>query len=201
LAFEDAQNTAQRSKDMSNDLEDAYKATTDIGELSKLFKGFASGLEENKMYNPSATGINAPSMFKPTQGQYGPQRKVFAGGYYQTDPYGNLKTEASEIARKLSSGELVGFAPMGGGQGYTEQTSTSNIAPYGFHVENKKLVRDVVSGLSSMPSQGLPASEHETYYSGTGTTELPDWLNKRKKEEADAIAKKKADADKKNQNK
>lgn len=166
LAFGDAQNTAQRSKDMSNDLEDAYKATTDIEELSKLFKGFAGELEENKMYNPSATGINAPSMFKQTKGQYGPQRKVFAGGYYETDPQGFLKNETYNMAKTGFMSSLGGY---GGGFSSGPQTSAANISSYG---------QTPTTNLRSLPEQGLPSSQYDTSYSGTGTTELPDWYKK-----------------------
>jgi hypothetical protein len=104
LAFGDAQNTAQKSNDKSDELQEALKAA----------QQFVGGFEKNPMYNPSATGINAPSMFKPTQGKYAPNRRVFAGSYYNTDPYGNLKDESYEMARNgfmsiMGGGKSMGF--------------------------------------------------------------------------------------------
>jgi len=161
LAFDNAQNTAQMAKDKSDELQEAFKAAS-AGDFEKMPK-FPAGFERNPMYNPSATGINAPSMFAPTQGQYTPNRRIFAGGFYNTDPYGNLKNEQYEMAR---TGVMFGMPGAGGG-GYRlsedqmkrqQQTPTSNIAPYGFDEHGNRIVQ---SNLEPMPSEGLLVSKYQ----------------------------------------
>lgn len=154
LAFDNAQNTAQRAKDKSDELQEAFKAASEgnFDEIAKATKQFLGGIERNPMYNPSATGINAPSMYRPTQGKYPANRRVFNGSFYQTDPYGNLKNEQYEMAR-------TGFmSALQGGGGYRlsedqmkrqQQTPTSNVAPYGFDEDGNRIVQ---SNLEPMPS-------------------------------------------------
>jgi hypothetical protein len=149
LAFSDAQNTAQKAKDKSDELQDAFKAASSgdfekLSERDKEIMKLPGGFEKNPLYNPNMM-VNAGifgQKFKPKMGEYAPNRRVFAGSYYNTDAYGNLKTEAYEIGRKMNSGELVGFAPMGGGKmikpsyvgkGYTqeeEQLQGLPVSPY-----------------------------------------------------------------------
>jgi hypothetical protein len=102
LAFDNAQNTAQASKDQSQQLQEAHTALTSgdfMQNLTKSFKGFNQSV----------------------------------------------------------------------------QNSTANIAPYGFHTEGRNQVRNVINSLAPMPAQGLPVSKYDTSYSGTGTTEMPEW--------------------------
>ena len=42
------------------------------------------------------------------------------------------------------------------------KNSTANIAPYGFHQEGNRRVRNIVTNTAPMPAQGLPVSKYDT---------------------------------------
>jgi hypothetical protein len=106
LAFSDAQNTAQKAKDKSDELQEAFKAASagdfeKLSERDKEIMKLPGGFEQNLAYSPSALGVNNPlaQRFKPKMGEYAPNRRIFAGSYYETDPYGHLKNEAYNWAK------------------------------------------------------------------------------------------------------
>lgn len=180
LAFGDAQNTAQKAKDKSDELQEAFKAASkgNFDEISKATKLFTGGFEKNPMYNPSATGINAPPMFRATKGEYAPNTRIFAGEYYDTDQFGNLKTEAYEMSRKMNSGELVGFAPMSGGKASPKdstpppQTHSSNVARYGYTPQE------------ITPEEQQRREDEETPWWKKPQDTTPEWLKKKRADDA-----------------
>ena len=178
LAFGEAQNTAQKAKDKSDELQEAFKAASEgnFDEISKATKRFTGGFEKNPMYNSSATGINAPPMFRATKGEYAPNKRIFAGGYYNTDPFGNLKTDRYEMSRKMNSGELVGFSGGGFGSHYDPtpppQTHSSNVARYGYTPQE------------ITPEEQRRREDEETPWWKKPQDTTPEWLKKKRADDA-----------------
>jgi len=125
LGNPDAQNSAQRADGGANNLREAYEALyRDPVTLEAIKKN-----QEAKMFESEQA-----------EKKYPPNYRVFAGSFYETDNQGRLKTEMYDIAQKMNSGQLLGFAPMGGsginnsrGRQSVQypQTNTSNVAKYG----------------------------------------------------------------------
>lgn len=92
LGNPNAQNSAQRAEAGVNDLRKSYESVLSYN-------------------NPQGQELAAGEK------KYAPNSRVFAGGYFETDSQGRLKDEMYDIAQKMNSGQLSGFAPMGGGGG------------------------------------------------------------------------------------
>jgi hypothetical protein len=111
-----AKNTAQRGMSESNQMKAAYEALMKPEVMSLIQKESAASSDGGTKYLPN--------------------RRVFAGAYYDTTPKGELKTEVSDIVDKMNRGVITGIVPFGsdpkGGWSSGGQTSTTNIAPTGY---------------------------------------------------------------------
>jgi hypothetical protein len=107
-----AKNTAQRGVSQSEQMKAAYDALMNPKVMSLLQKESAASDDGGDKYLPN--------------------RRVFAGAYYDTTPKGELKTETWNISDKMNRGVLKEMIPFGGGGFGTSQTSTTNIAPTGY---------------------------------------------------------------------
>jgi hypothetical protein len=170
LAFSDAQNTAQRSKDKSKELQDAFKAVSEGNFPIKKFDVYhksQSDIEKAGGFMPTTRlqQLTAPGVassgkdIREASEQERAERNVsFARG---------MGIKANEYDLR-SAGYLpsnfAGFAPTSyRNLDQPDETSTSNVAPFGFHYDQHgNQIRDFASGLSPMPSQGLPISRYQT---------------------------------------
>lgn len=172
LAFDNAQNTAQRAKDKSDELQEAFKAASE-GNFEDLSK-FQKPSFDQKSIGTQSVGYEQQPWYKTKDimKQIEDLTSRPAGrGETLLHPSGRVPLSFEEISRKPG---FAGFANLGAsevGPTSTEQTSSSNIAPYGLHEEEyedskgnkkKRMTRDVQSNLTSMPLQGLPISRYQT---------------------------------------
>ena len=83
----------------------------------------------SKAYD-SVLGYNNPQQQELAAGEkkYPANYRVFKGGFFETDNQGRLKDEMYDIAQKMNSGQLLGFAPMGGGVGGNRRGSNASNA-------------------------------------------------------------------------
>lgn len=134
LGNPDAQNSAQRAESEAGRMTKAYNAIMDFSKSVSPPPTAEQAAQANKAYE-----TRQAEAYNTGEKKYQPNSRVFAGGYFETDNQGRLKDETYEIARKMNSGELLGFAPMGGGRSNSRgrqsvqypQTNTSNVAKFG----------------------------------------------------------------------
>jgi len=171
LAFDNAQNTAQRAKDKSDELQEAFKAASagDFAQMRKIDTfhkrpeeilkagGYIPSKRLEQMLQPgtAVSGADIASAYKQDQAE---QRIADARAR------GILPNPQDLKITGRTENVMFGMPGMGGGgRGYSNlvqppQTSTSNIAPYGFDEHGNRIVQ---SNLEPMPSEGLPVSKYQ----------------------------------------
>jgi len=118
LAFSDAQNMAQKSKDKSDELQDAFKAASS-GDFESM---------------PSDTGMRGKKLQESVEES---MDKFYTSIGLKKDPAsGGWKNKQGqiEIGKPQWGVTVPGWSSSGSGAGITSspQTSTSNVAPYGY---------------------------------------------------------------------
>jgi hypothetical protein len=178
LAFDNAQNTAQRAKDKSDELQEAFKAAS-AGDFAQMPKfdtfqkseqqileagGYVPEPDPGPMAKVSYTWENGrwvSDAQKYTQRDAALRRNAIATAT------GKKINPADDILLGIHRGMMFGMPGMGGGGGHLlsekqmkmqQQTPTSNVAPYGFDEHGNRIVQ---SNLEPMPSEGLPVSKYQ----------------------------------------
>lgn len=184
LAFSDAQNTAQKAKDKSDELQEAFKAASsgDFESMPKFDRktiGMQSVGYQKQPFYDLGKGIEDITMREATRGEKLMHSDV--GGKMYKSLKEILKTPGLEFSGS-GMGGYGGYSGAGAGITSSPQTSTSNVAPYGY-----------------TPREITPAEKEQREYDETpwwrkpqDTT--PEWLKKKRSE---ALLKASNDANKK----
>jgi hypothetical protein len=178
LAFDNAQNTAQKAKDKSDELQEAYKAASagDFAQMPKFdtyHKSEEQILEAGGYVPEPDPGPMAKVSYRWENGRFVSE----AQEYTKRDAALRRNAIATATGKKINPaddallgihrGMMFGMPGMGGGGGYRlsedqmkrqQQTPTSNVAPYGFDKDGNRIVQ---SNLMKMPQGGLPVSPYE----------------------------------------
>jgi hypothetical protein len=147
LAFSDAQNTAQKAKDKSDELQDAFKAASegnfhDIPSDIAAFESFKNAPVATSQYKQPQISESALRGQQTEKSIEESMDKFYASIGLKKDPVsGGWKNKQGqiEIGKPQWGVTVPGWSSSGAG--FDQSSSSSNIAPFGFEKVGKKMQR------------------------------------------------------------
>ena len=186
LAFGDAQNTAQKAKDKSDELQEAFKAASegnfhDMPSDIAAFESFKNAPVATSQYKQPQISESALRGQQTEKSIEESMDKFYASIGLKKDPVsGGWKNKQGQIEiGKMQFGVTVpGWSSSGAGAGITSspQTPSSNVAGYGY----------TPSAITPLEQQRRRDEETPWWRKPQDTT--PDWLKQKREQDALAAA-------------